>query len=184
MRILKISKEGTMNKITLKAISFGTLIGLSGCNTIQISDVTAAKNKNIPIITKGAFTQPPNYAGGVDVVISYGSTSDDVIKYVTFEVLPYNKVGDIVYSTIGGESKIRLKDTGPINPEQVSNINRWKNVWYNHSISCARLVAIEVTYINGQFVKYDESNIADILTPDSENLCTYESQLPPVNKKN
>ncbi len=55
-----------------------------------------------------------NTADGVSPFIYWRNDSGKTIKYINFTAIPYNAVGDIVYSEIGGKSTAILSVTGPI----------------------------------------------------------------------
>lgn len=94
-------------------------------------------------------------AGGVSFSIYYRNESDKEIKYLYFTVSPYNAVGDKVSSSIGNESTIVCKATGPFAPTKDKYINSFiyykspKGYWeyidtftgeytysyYNHDVS-------------------------------------------------
>lgn len=96
------------------------------------------------------ITDDPNSAGGVDLRIVWQNTSDKAIKYVSFTVVPYNAVNDIVSCTIRRESEFTGRVTGPINPGQwYGEGTYWQCPWYNNSIVRAELRKIRIEYING-----------------------------------
>ena len=85
------------------------------------------------IVSGGArsWASGPDSAGGVGVQISIKNDSEKTIKYVSFKVIPYNAVNDVVSSSIGGVTDKWLKITGPINPGARCNGARWESLWYN-----------------------------------------------------
>lgn len=94
----------------------------------------------------------PNSAGGVSLFIGYTNMSDKVIKYCTFTVEPYNKVGDEVECDIRGYSTYRARDDGPhAKGEGISGDYSWywENAWYNWSISEVRCSYIYIEYMDG-----------------------------------
>lgn len=109
------------------------------------------KAREIIRVTRLA-TSSPNSAGGVDLFIGYTNQSDKTIKYVTFTVVPYNAVGDKVYSEIGRHSTYRATDTGPWEKGQGLAGNYswyWENAWYNWSISSVKMTDISIEYTDG-----------------------------------
>lgn len=79
------------------------------------------------------------------------------IKYLYFEVVPYNAVGDIVRSDIGGKTTARLKITGPYAPgagdaQIIGNKwygSFWEAVWYNNTVTKLKFTKIEIQYMDG-----------------------------------
>jgi hypothetical protein len=57
-----------------------------------------------------------NSVGGVSFSIYWKNISTKIIKYITFKVEAYNRVGDIVASSIGGEYEKNVRLTGPVPP--------------------------------------------------------------------
>lgn len=92
----------------------------------------------------------PNSASGVDLYIQWKNTSSKVIKYATFEVVPYNAVDDVVYCEIRGHSNFRALDTGPFKKGQgnASGVY-WENAWYNSTIKYVKLEGVDIEYMDG-----------------------------------
>jgi hypothetical protein len=109
------------------------------------------KNKLQSIIrVSKVFTSDPNSAGGVDFHVIWQNTSDKVIKYASFTVVPYNAVNDVVQCTIRRSSESTGRVTGPINPKQwYGEGYLWENAWYNNTIERAELMGIRVEYMDG-----------------------------------
>jgi len=96
------------------------------------------------------FTSDPNSAGGVDFHVIWQNTSDKVIKYCNFSVVPYNAVNDSVKCTIRHSSEYNGRVTGPVNPKEwYGEGYRWSNAWYNNTIVRAELIGIRVEYMDG-----------------------------------
>lgn len=105
-------------------------------------------------------TDDPNSAGGVDFSIVWQNTSNKVIKYCYFTVVPYNAVEDAVSCTIRRESEFTGKVTGPINPGQWNGEGRsWECAWYNRSIVKAKLKSIKIDYIDGTSEKLSGEDV-------------------------
>lgn len=80
----------------------------------QASFSVFAEKENPPILVGGAEVHKIDSAGGVYVETYWKNNSDTPIKYVYFDVLPYNAVGDVVASEIGYKTQATLKITGPV----------------------------------------------------------------------
>lgn len=114
-----------------------------------------AKAREIIRVTKLSKSKP-NSAGGVDLFIGYKNMSDKVIKYATFVVTPYNKVGDVATCEIRGNSTFRAMDEGPHKKGEgiAGNYNwYWENAWYSWSISKLELSEIIIEYMDGTSVR-------------------------------
>lgn len=100
-----------------------------------------------------------NSVGGVDVDIAWINNSSKTVKYVVFEVVPYNTVNDIVTCSISGDSIARLQVTGPYNTGEgdakyFTDFSqwygaRWDAVWYNNTIERLEFTKIEIDYMDG-----------------------------------
>ena len=94
-----------------------------------------------------------NSAGGVSVRITFQNDTQKTIKYVYFDVVPYNAVKDAQRCTISGKTKAELSFTGPIEPGAVCRNIYWENIWYNRTITTLDLVMVEVLYMDGSSEK-------------------------------
>lgn len=86
-----------------------------------------------------------NSVGGVKVAHEYLNASNKEIKYITFTYTPYNSVGDMVACTVKKRSEIACELTGPI-PPNTSAWVFWENVWYNPTVSSAKLTSVKIRY--------------------------------------
>lgn len=130
------------------------------------SEILSAKQVDAPILMTSFWTNKPNSVGGVTVRGFYYvlASSENPIKYIDLEVVPYNAVDDVVSSSIDGKTIAKLRITGPlveIKGEQIPAI--WDNVWYNNSISCVQLNSITFEFMNGDKKTYD-NNFDDIMS--------------------
>jgi hypothetical protein len=138
--------------------------------------VASAKAVGMPIVIYRSECGYPNIVGGIDVSIYFINISEKTIKYVTFEVIPYNAVGDVVASEIGGEITAYLKETGPIesgkaNITPSTSWSGWKAVWYNPTVKCIEIVGIEVIFMDGATISVDRSMITKCLAYSVLNDC-------------
>lgn len=96
------------------------------------------------------YPSKPNSAGGVDAHTVWKNTSDKTVKYIDFEWVPFNAVGDAVPCTIRGFRPYRGRVTGPIKPGQTQGYNYgWDCVWYNNTITRIVLTDIDIEYMDG-----------------------------------
>jgi len=101
-----------------------------------------------------SYTKEPNSAGGVDCNIVFKNTSNRTLKYVRFQAIPINAVGDQVACEIYGMKTKGLKVTGPIKPNQVNGYGEyWDTAWYNYSIRSMKVVSFELEYMDGTIVE-------------------------------
>lgn len=122
------------------------------------------KAREIIRVTKVSKSNP-NSAGGVDLFIGYKNMSEKIIKYATFTIVPYNKVGDRATCDIRGNSTFYAKDEGPHKKgEGISgNYNwYWENAWYNWSIDKLELTEIDIIYMDGTSVKVSGEDLEHV----------------------
>ena len=109
------------------------------------------------------YPSKPNTAGGVDVHTVWKNTSNKVIKYIRFEWVPYNAVGDVVGCRIMGYRRSVGQVTGPIQPGQICGYGyRWSNSWYNNTIKKIKLVGIDIEYMDGTTLVIPEEYIESV----------------------
>mgnify|MGYP003651933926 CR=1 FL=1 len=147
---------------------------LTGCAAVSLEDIERAKAEGTPILVSKLNISHPNSAGGVDVHVNFLNTSEKTLKYAVFTVLPYNKVGDVAPSEIGRKTFARLKDTGPVQPEQWSVNSYWSNTWYNHSIRCVELTRIDLTYMTGSTESIGGVKLSQALASSIDNTCVVQ----------
>lgn len=158
-----------MKSITLSFIYIILALSLSGCATVFYEDhydaIEQAKASGAPILLYVKGVSNPDSAGGVDINIGFQNLSKKTVKYVEFGVLPYNAVGDVVASEIGGKTLASLNFTGPM-PYDEYEYSGWENVWYNNSIECIEIVMVSITYMDGGRKYFENSEIKNISSPD------------------
>lgn len=106
-----------------------------------------------------AETSKPNSAGGVDVSFAWSNQSFKEIKYIIFEAVPINNVGDIVKCTVREESTFRGKGTGPYKRKSEYEETSFENAWYNNSIKSVKLQQIDIEYMDGTTVTLTKDDL-------------------------
>ncbi len=132
-----------------KATVYALFIILAGCAVVQDLQFEEAKENGNILAIIGGGSYAPNSAGGVDVSIEFKNLSDKTIKYITFKVVPYNAVDDVVECEIRGISERLLKATGPIAANDVRSDMVWQDVWYNTTIKRCTAVVYKIIYMDG-----------------------------------
>lgn len=127
--------------------------------------IEAEKNKNKNIIrVHSVYPDKPNSASGVDFHVVWTNSSDKVVKYADFTVVPYNAVGDIMTCSIRRNSKFTGRVTGPVNPGvRYGDGYSWENAWYNNTITKVVLTEINIEYMDGSKVKIGEDKVNDVI---------------------
>lgn len=131
-----------------------------------VAEATAA---GAPVIITRAYTSTPNAAGGVDLVIYAANTTNKTIKYIEYDAQAFNAVGDPVRGTIRNSRIVGARETGPIRPGANNSFGNWQNLWYNHSIKCARLTMVKVIYMDGSSKTLRGQSLKNILVQDAYN---------------
>lgn len=97
---------------------------------------------------KSSYLSQPNSAGGVDAYFYYKNCSDKTIKYLVWEGVPINAVGDPVSCEIRGNSIFHGRDTGPVKPN-ASGGGVWECAWYNWTAKKLNIIGIRIEYTDG-----------------------------------
>ena len=124
-------------------------------------------NKGYPIAISSLQTYPPNFVSGIDVDIVFKNLSKKTIKYIYFTAIPYNKVGDIVESEIGGKIEASLAYTGPLRPEE-ETATHYDAIWYNSTIVYSKLIELNVIFMDNTEYTYSEKEISNLFAPQRE----------------
>lgn len=160
---------------TLLLIVLAFSLTLSGCVTLSHQgEVSRAKSEGNPILIVRALTNPPNSVGGIDVGIQFFNLTDEPLKYVIFEVTPFNAVGDIVASEISQKTTEIIKVTGPIEP--VGGVSRglniWRAVWYNYSIRCFVVDRVTIITMEDSEKTLRGSEVNSLFSKSLTNKCS------------
>ena len=107
---------------------------------------------------KSAYLSHPNSAGGVDAYFYYKNCSNKTIKYLTWEGVPINAVGDPVSCDIRGYLIFHGKDTGPIKPN-ASGGGVWECAWYNWTAKKLDIIGVKIEYMDGSTFEIKEDEI-------------------------
>ena len=86
-----------------------------------------SSSESLPIFINTYKTEN-DYLDAVNAYITFENTSNKTIKYVDFEVIPYNRVDDITYSTIDHSSRKIIQVVDYISPNARYKA-KWKAVW-------------------------------------------------------
>lgn len=114
--------------------------------TLYEKEILPLKSKMMGVpISISSYKTTVNSAGGVDVKIEFENMSDKVYKYVEFDIMPYNKVDDIVYDDLG-DSRKTIKHTGFVQPKEKLDVLTPKPIWYSYDISYIKINAVKITY--------------------------------------
>jgi len=170
MREKQAKKEEIMAKkkilgILVLVLVFGMImVMLTSCGTIGVSQVVKneLQGKGYPVAVIKIVKEGPNSAGGITAYVSWQNISEKDIKYISFIVVPYNKVNDIVASDIGGKIEARLNSTGPFKPNQMESMAKWSNVWYNYSIDHLSLIGLEITFMDETTINFNATQSAEM----------------------
>ena len=116
-----------------------------------------------------ATSHEMNSANGIQVDMNFSNLSDKAIKYITFYTLPFNPVGDVIVSEIGGKSLTALKYTGPLDSGEFTMAG-WENVWYNPTFSCFEINEIEIEFMDSTALALNKTEVSKILMGSTNEL--------------
>jgi hypothetical protein len=125
--------------------------------------VKNSEDNECPIII--AYTPfRPNSAGGIDVGMQFYNLSDKRIKYVYFDITPFNSVNDVTKCQITGKSTVSLQYEGFVeHGDRISDI-KWGTVWYNQNIKTVIISKIRIVYDDNTEYSVEDQNIIDSIT--------------------
>ncbi|MBL3574291.1 hypothetical protein M2324_003872 [Rhodovulum sulfidophilum] len=148
-------------------------LALSACveGTRYENAITAARASGQPLVITRVATSQPNSAGGVDVSIDGINTSNKTVKYLDYTLRAYNAVGDPVRGEIRRRNDASVRETGPIAPGGKTAPGVWSNMWYNYSITCARISSVTVIFMDNSSRKFTGQSINDLLAPGAYQRC-------------
>lgn len=127
-----------------------------------VEKVMPMQDKNIPIFIN-SYDIYKDSADGIEVSITFENIYNKTIKYVDFEVTPYNRVNDIAYSTIDGVSTKVIQAVDFIAPNK-SYKAEWKPIWYNPTIAYIKINSVKVTFTDNTTLMVANKNIEKIFT--------------------
>ncbi|MBQ1197459.1 MAG: hypothetical protein IIX47_02505 [Spirochaetaceae bacterium] len=126
------------------------------------------------ILINSCYIDSINSVGGVDVCIKFTNFGDKTIKYVNFDLIPYNRVYDVTVSEIDGISKKRVQVVNFIKQHDTYTAE-FENVWYNSTISTIEIVGIEIIYVdNTKSYVNDKEDILHLFYTEEEKDCIKE----------
>ncbi len=118
-------------------------------------------------------------AGGVEPYAAfYNPDSKNPIKYIRMQVTPFNAVGEVVSSSVGGKTTFGLNFTGPLVESDGAKEVTWRAVWYNSTTHCIRVDSIQITYMNGRTLNFAGKNLTAAFSPEFRNDCTATTRRP------
>ena len=121
-------------------------------------------NKGYPIIISYLGKLYADSAGGVYVRVIYSNISNKDIKYVYFNVLPYNRVNDPVKCSITDTSNVSLEKIGPDKPGLINElVADYGVVWYNSTIEYVSLESIKVIFMDNTELTYDKQQSNEMI---------------------
>ena len=127
-----------------------------------LEKIMPMQDKNIPIFIN-SYDISKDSADGIEVSINFENIYDKTIKYVDFEVTPYNRVNDIAYSTIDGVSTKVIQSVDFIAPNE-SYKAHWKPIWYNPTIAYIKINSIKVTFSDNTIISVPKNSIEKVFT--------------------
>jgi hypothetical protein len=166
----EITTETTTNQATESSTSEATTEATTAVTT---EGTTIETTSRIDYLKSDVLQIPyakmtgPNSVGGMTFDIDVKNKSEKVIKYVRFEILVVNAVGDPLNSDVDFDLEPRfwLKMTGPIEHTEISGLGRtWPDVFYNNSSKSWGITQIEIEYMDGTFYTIEGSDVKELET--------------------
>ncbi len=99
------------------------------------------------------------YSEGTGFKVSIINTSNKIIKYISFAVIGYNPVNDMVRGTP------IVRGVGPIKPWALSEYN-WEYMWFTDLVQTHKIKQVKIQYMDGSIKIY--SPVDDIILSGHE----------------
>lgn len=137
-------------EMSLEQQAFVDSVTNKSTKDVLIEEQKKFNKDSLPVKIIKCSTSEPNSAGGIDPIIKFKNTSGKVVKYITFSVLPYNRVGDLDFGehAFGYPTPSRLRVVGPIKQGEIYD-GVWDCTWYSFAIARMELVGVEIDYMDG-----------------------------------
>lgn len=133
-----------------------------------------------PVAVTVLYPGAANYAGGVGVSMDFTNTSGRALKYMEFGLVPFNAVGDVVASSIGGRTLEVVQYTGPYQPGVSTDDFSvtfaggpvgFQNVWYNESIRCVEIQSARAVFMDGTTQVFKGAAASELVAPSVRKNC-------------
>jgi len=162
--------KSKIKKTFIVGIFIFCILNIPSCLTLSKSATGVTEEERQQLIANGypiaifdIRSGTPNSVGGVRAWIDWQNVSEKDIKYVTFNVIAYNRVNDIAPCTITRNAEAHLRYTGPYLPMHISNGLGFSNVWYNSTIDYMKIIGIEIIFMDDEIISFDEEQILNMI---------------------
>lgn len=146
-------------------------IGIAGCGTTFNGELQAAHKSGRPLFVTDLRATKPNREGWTHVRIQLHNASHKVIKYVDFDVVGHNRVGDAVLRRDGGHEALRIRFTGPLNPRRSPGGVIARKVWRAGAVACVRVQKVAITHMDGTSVALEGAELGAVLAKRLQKPC-------------
>lgn len=133
---------------TLRAMSKRSLPALKSTlvDMKNNADFRARTEKIGFILIKSEIFDVSEHTDGTGYSVIFANMSKKAIKYISFNVVGINSVGDPVKSPRG--TTVTLKGVGPIEPYRYGSYS-WEYVWFTDLVQTHKLKSIAIQYMDG-----------------------------------
>ena len=113
--------------------------------------INSYKLKGLVILYWNKYDES-EYTDGTDLTFNVYNPTNKTIKYISFTVIGYNAVNDVIVDRIKRRSRINVKGVGPIKPKESATYD-FDYVWYSDLVDTAKISEINVLYMDGRSIK-------------------------------
>ena len=164
------SPDSTLDatQATTQKIARGTYVEITDAKIKETTQATTTETtsyrsylESILLITCDTMSKPNSF-GGVDFDIDVINTSDTAIKYIRFQILVSNRVGDPISSDFDFDLDpyFTLEMVGPIYPGEAGGLGEyWECPFYNSTAAQWGINKLEIEYITGEKVELSSSDV-------------------------
>ena len=120
------------------------------------------------VITDRRIYDTSEYTDGTGFSVSVVNLSEKIIKYISFTVVGYNPVKDVVRGRPGKSPYITVRGVGPINPREGGEYD-WEYLWFTDLVETHKISLVKIQYMDGSVKIYNN--------PESLVLSEYDKYL-------
>jgi len=118
--------------------------------------INSYKNKGLTLLYYNDY-DTSDYVDGTNLTFKVYNPTNKTIKYLSFVVVGYNSVNDVVVDPIKKKSIISVRGVGPIKPKEFGDYD-FDYVWHTDLVENVKITQIYITYMDGSSITIKNVN--------------------------
>lgn len=107
------------------------------------------KDRGIPLAILVVRDNPDALLGLLDPQIGVLNVGQKTVKYINFELHPFNPVGDPVVDRVSGKSMITVRAVGPLKTLETGTYDDFDTLFSSKTVSCIELHRVVIEFMDG-----------------------------------